>query len=65
MEVNQPGHEAVTHLHLVPRLRMCEAFLYIFMAWCFVKHRGTFTISNNVARVYGIILRMYLVNCII
>jgi hypothetical protein len=35
--VNGPGHEVVTHLHLVLRLRMITAIpllpLYIFMAW--------------------------------
>jgi len=50
-----------THLHLVPRLRMCGAipllpqciFMawclisngYIFMAWYIVKHRDNFTFT--------------------
>jgi hypothetical protein len=35
-----------THLHQVPRLRIGGAILpfvqYVFMAWCFVKHRDNF-----------------------
>jgi hypothetical protein len=39
-----------THLHLVPRLRM-----YVFLAWCLVEHRNsfTFTVPYN-AQVAGV-----------
>jgi len=37
------------HLHLVPRLRMCEAILplpqYVFMVSCLLKQRDTFTLT--------------------
>jgi len=41
--VKWPGHEAATHLHLVPGLGMCGGSYisippYIFIVWCLVKH---------------------------
>jgi hypothetical protein len=46
--VNQLGCEAnqklTSHLHLVPRLRMCEVNAstapYVCMSWCVMKHKG-------------------------
>jgi hypothetical protein len=38
-----------THLHLVPRLRICGYILplpqYVFMAWYFVQHRDNFNFT--------------------
>jgi len=42
----------ITHLHLVPRSRMCGAIpplsQYVFMEWCLVKHRNNFAFSSGV-----------------
>jgi hypothetical protein len=44
---NGQGVKLTTHLHLVPRSRMCGAIpplpQYVFMAWSLVKHRDSFT----------------------
>jgi len=43
------GVKLTTHLHLVPRSRMCGILppfpQYVLMAWCLVKHRDNFTLS--------------------
>jgi hypothetical protein len=45
-EVKLPGDEANHSPHLLPRSRMVEQYfystLYIFMAWCLIKHIGNF-----------------------
>jgi hypothetical protein len=42
-----PGMKLTTHVHPLPWLRMCGTIpplpQYIFMAWCLVKHRDSFT----------------------
>jgi hypothetical protein len=53
--INITSVKLTTHLHLVPRSRMSGAIppfpLYIFMAWCLVKHRDNFTLLYLVAVV--------------
>jgi hypothetical protein len=43
-----PGLKLATHLHLVPRPRMVELYFrssYVFMAWCLIKYRKSFTFA--------------------
>jgi hypothetical protein len=43
----------------MPRSRMHEAIpplpLYVFMAWCLVKHRGNFTFNMLRDRLYKVL----------
>jgi hypothetical protein len=53
--VKRPGVKLTTQLHLVPRSRMSGAIpplpVYVFMAWCLVKHRDNFTFFTFYRRV--------------
>jgi hypothetical protein len=52
--VKWPGMKLTTHLHIVPRSRMCGAIppfpQYVFLAWCLVKHRDNFTFIYSKAQ---------------